>query len=78
MITVPMISPMMVINIVYTIVDSFTSMDNPVIGQIYGGTMGLQFATSAAMSIPYLLAVIIILGLVLLLYTKISGGRSSE
>lgn len=64
-ITLPMISPMILVNTVYTVIDSFTSADNRVmsfISEIYqqaGGT-----TLSAAMSWMYFLIVILMIAVV--------------
>lgn len=64
-ITFPMISPMILVNAVYTVIDSFTSQDNVMmsfIRGIYDGSSGQERAT--AMSWIYFLVVILILLLV--------------
>ena len=58
-ITVPMISPMILVNTVYTVIDAFTSSSNVVmsyISKIYSGAGG--YVLSAAMSWIYFLLVI--------------------
>ena len=67
-ITFPMISPMILVNAVYTIIDAFTSESNAVmrlIDQVYGQPGGNVL--SAAMAWMYFLVVILILALVCLL-----------
>ncbi len=64
-ITFPMISPMIFVNTIYTVIDSFTSQSNTVmvyINSVYKGTEGNVRAT--AMSWVYFLLVLLILGLV--------------
>ncbi len=64
-ITFPMISPMILVNAVYTVIDSFTSASNSVMGYISdvynraGGT-----TLSAAMSWMYFLLVILVIALI--------------
>jgi ABC-type sugar transport system permease subunit len=62
-ITFPMISPMILVNTVYTVIDSFTSQSNVVmnyISKVYGtGNEGM--VRSTAMSWMYFLVVILIL-----------------
>ncbi len=61
-ITFPMISPMILVNAVYTVIDSFTAQDNTMmsfINTIYDGSKGQERAT--AMSWLYFLVVIVIL-----------------
>ena len=70
-ITFPMISPMILVNAVYTVIDSFTAQDNTMmtfIQTIYEGSKGTVRAT--AMSWIYFLVVI----LVLLVVAAIMGG----
>lgn len=63
-ITFPMVSPLILTCVVYTIVDSFTSEGNSVMGLIedtaFSGAM--DFSASAAMAWIYFVAVAIILG----------------
>ena len=64
-ITFPMISPMILVNAVYTVIDSFTSADNNVmryIDTIYEEGDGM--VKSSAMSWIYFLIVLILLGIV--------------
>ena len=64
-ITFPMISPMILVNTIYTVIDSFTSQSNSVmtfINDIYGQSKGMVRAT--AMSWVYFLIVIVILAIV--------------
>ena len=70
-ITFPMISPMILVNAVYTVIDSFTAQDNQMmsfIKGIYDGPSGTVRAT--AMSWMYFLVVI----LMLLVVAAIMGG----
>ena len=64
-ITFPMISPMILVNAVYTVIDSFTSKSNRImsyISNVYKGTGGMIRAT--AMSWMYFLIVVAALALV--------------
>jgi len=70
-ITFPMISPMILVNAVYTVIDSFTAQDNTMmtfIQTVYEGPSGTVRAT--AMSWIYFLVVIF----VLLIVAAIMGG----
>ena len=63
-ITFPMISPMILVNAVYTVIDSFTSQSNEVmtyINKAYGNG-GREL--SSAMAWMYFLIVIVIIGVV--------------
>ena len=64
-ITIPMVSPMILVNAIYTIIDALTSSSNSVmsfISNIYSGTGGHEL--SAAMSWIYFLIVIVIIAAV--------------
>ena len=56
-ITFPMISPMILINIVYTIIDSFTDYNNPVMYVVYSKYNQLQFDLSAAYAWMYFICI---------------------
>lgn len=65
-ITFPMLSPIILLNTIYTIVDGFTDASNVLMEKIYDLSMGMQFSTAAAMSWTYFLAVLIIVGILYL------------
>lgn len=70
-ITFPMISPMILVNTIYTVIDSFTSSKNTVmsyIDTVYGNTGG--YVLSAAMSWIYFLIVIGIIAVVALVLSS--------
>ncbi|MHB1452950.1 MAG: carbohydrate ABC transporter permease [Saccharofermentanales bacterium] len=52
-ITLPMISPIVQINIIYSIVDSLTDYSNPMIQRIYGLSRDLNFSYGATLSWIY-------------------------
>jgi ABC-type sugar transport system permease subunit len=55
-ITIPIISPLMLVNLVYTVVDAFTSYGNPVMDRIYDTIMeSANYTLSSAMAIIYFL-----------------------
>ena len=71
-ITFPMISPMILVNAVYTVIDSFTSKENEMmnlINSVYSGEANGQ-VQSTAMAWMYFLVII----LILLLVAAIMGG----
>lgn len=64
-ITFPMISPMILVNAIYTVIDSFTRQSNAVmsyIGSAYSGTAGQEVST--AMAWLYFLIIIAMIGIV--------------
>lgn len=67
-ITIPMVSPMILVNAVYTVIDALTSADNSVmsyISSVYNGAGGQEL--SSAMSWMYFLIVLGIIGVVALI-----------
>jgi ABC-type sugar transport system permease subunit len=60
-ITFPMISPMILVNAIYTIIDSFTSASNVVMSYIYDIYESNQ-SLATAMSWIYFLMIILIIG----------------
>ena len=62
-ITFPMVSSMILVNVVYSIVDYFLRTDNSVMERIAGALGGLEFSFSAAMAWIYFLVVLIIIGI---------------
>ena len=65
-ITFPMLSPIILLNTIYTIVDGFTDASNVLMEKIYDLSMNMQFSLSAAMSWTYFLAVLLIVGILYL------------
>ncbi len=66
-ITFPMISPMILVNTIYTVIDSFTNSSNTLmsyIAAVYDGSNGGSNVIATAMSWIYFLVIILILALV--------------
>ncbi|MEJ6951071.1 carbohydrate ABC transporter permease [Natronospora cellulosivora (SeqCode)] len=71
LITLPMLSPLILTNIVYTIIDFFTSPSNMVIDLIRNTTFdGRGFGTASAMSWIYFLLILFVLGVVVKLVSR--------
>jgi ABC-type sugar transport system permease subunit len=71
-ITFPMVSPMILVNGVYTIIDNFTTESNSVMNVIsntYGSTMKGAKHISAAMGWMYFLIVLLIVGVVAAIFS---------
>lgn len=68
-ITLPMTLPIMLINTVYTIVDSFTSSSNEAMNQVTTAVRELNYGTAAAMSISYFLLVGVFIALVMFIFS---------
>ncbi len=74
-ITVPMLSPMIILNLIYTIVDSYSSTSNGVIGMILKGISLNRFGTSSAMAWMYFLVIAVILGVIFLITKQTSKPK---
>lgn len=71
-VTFPMVSPMILVNGVYTIIDNFTTDSNSVMNVIndtYGGAIAGAKHISAAMGWMYFLVVMLVVGLVALIFS---------
>lgn len=69
-ITLPMISPMILVNSIYTAVDLLASMNNKTISVIYEKSLSLRYAESAAMGVMYLGIVLIILAVIMFVLSR--------
>lgn len=78
MITIPMITPMIIVNLVYTVVDAFTDGTNPVMSMVTDTTKMQQYDTAAAMSWTYFLIVGVVLAIVLCLFYHFTGDKARE
>jgi len=66
-ITLPMVSPMLLVNLVYTVVNSFSSYLNPILGYIYTqGITGLNIGYASALSWIFFASAAVFLGVVFL------------
>jgi ABC-type sugar transport system permease subunit len=63
-ITFPILSPVLILNVVYTIIDSFTFFRNPVLEMIKYQFTEQEFGYSSAIAWLYFLAVLVIVGIV--------------
>ena len=63
-VTFPMIGPMLVLNLVYTVIDNFTDYGNKVMQYIYNYGKALDFSYSAALSWIYFILVLAVVGIV--------------
>jgi len=74
-ITLPMLSPTILLNIIFTIVDSFTDASNPMIYAImHYGFYSMQFEYSAAISWLYLLFILLFVGVIFLIFNRNIAG----
>ena len=64
-ITLPLITPMLLVNIVFTIIDSFTDQSNGLIGYIYNmAFVSGQYGYSAALGMIYFIFILAVIGAV--------------
>ena len=63
-ITIPMLSPMIFVSLVYTVVDTFSDATNPVMSQIQTLVTSLDNGKASAMAIPFMLIILLVLALV--------------
>ncbi len=64
LITFPMLIPIILVNTVYTIVDSFTDLSNRVMSQILGTTNNIEYGKAAAMGWTYTVIILLVLSVV--------------
>lgn len=69
-ITIPMISPMILVNVVFTVIDNFTSYSNGVIKYVTQQASDLHYSFSAAVTWIYFVVISLILLLVVGLISK--------
>lgn len=70
-ITLPMISPIILLNCVFTIVDSFTDSTNPMVSYIiYTGIQTSRYELASAIAMLYFAIIMVIIGIVFLFFRK--------
>lgn len=74
-ITIPMLLPIILVNTIFTIVDSFTSINNIVVRQISVNRELLRYGWSSAMSWVYFVIIGIVISLVMLLFAKTNSTK---
>lgn len=79
-ITIPMLTPVILLNIIYTIMDTFTSKSNPVIDVItkYFSSYNAQFEYSAAMGWLYLMFALALIGAITLFMKRFIANVSEQ
>lgn len=82
-VTIPMLSPMIFVSLVYTVVDTFADANNPVMSQIQTLILGLENGRASAFAIPFMLAIILVLAVIFSIFSRIDrdtarrkGGRA--
>ena len=69
-ITFPMISPMILANLIYTVIDTFIDSENPVMSIVLAQSRGLRYGLSAAMAWIYFLIVAVALVIIVAIVSK--------
>jgi len=69
-ITFPTISPMIFVNLIYTVIDAFVKTDNPVMQQVMSYARGWEYGFSSAMAWAYFAIVAVILGIIAAIVSK--------
>ena len=69
-ITLPYVSPMILANFIYTVIDSFTRTDNPVMLRVVAMKKDMDYAHMAAMTWAYFAIVMICVGIIAVIVNK--------
>ena len=70
-ITLPYVSPMILVNLVYTIIDTFVATDNKVMTQVLQIQDDWKYGLSAAMAWSYFIIVLVVVGIIFAIMNKI-------
>ena len=69
-ITLPYVSPMILANFIYTVIDSFTKPDNAVMGIVLSRQIDWDYARAAAMAWSYFAIVMAVVGVIVVIINK--------
>lgn len=69
-ITLPYVSPMILANFIYTVIDSFTATDNAVMARVLAKQHEWDFAYAASMAWSYFAIVMLLVGIVVLIFNR--------
>lgn len=69
-VTLPLITPIAIVNIIYTVIDSFTDYGNELLQYINDFGLHLDFAYSSALGYIYFAVIFLILGIIMLLFGR--------
>ena len=65
-ITLPMVSPMLLVNAMYTVIDTLVGADNAVVMMVYNmGAKQANYTMSATMGLVYFVVVVVVIGLLM-------------
>ncbi len=62
-ISLPMVSPMILLSVIYTVIDSFTSQNNIVMSQINQNIISANYDIASAMAVSYSLIILVIMAI---------------
>jgi len=77
-ITIPMISPMILLAVIYSIIDSFTDSSNAVMKTILSDASFLKYTDASVLSILYFASTMLFIGIIYFVLNRIlpySGSR---
>ena len=69
-ITLPYVSPMILANFIYTVIDSFTKSDNAVMARVLAKQLDWDYAYAAAMAWAYFAIVMVVVGIIVSIVNK--------
>ncbi|MEF2247385.1 carbohydrate ABC transporter permease [Paenibacillus sp. IITD108] len=69
-ITFPLVSPFILVVAVYSIIDTFTDFENPVMKKIFNLVAGMHYETVSTLGLVYFLLVLIVIGVVTALISR--------
>ncbi len=70
-ISLPMVSPLILLSVVYTIVDNFNGSNNQVIGTIHSNIISVNYDIASAMAVCYSIIILLILVVVFAVLNKV-------
>lgn len=77
MVTLPMLAPILLVNTVYTVVDSFTDLSNPVMEQILNHLSSLEYGRASVMGWVFTLVMLVLLGVIFALFRRTQKNRQT-
>ena len=70
-ISFPMVSPLILVSVVYSVVDSFTNISNGVISTIHSTSFeSMKFGLGTAMAVSYMAIILTLLGIIYKIISK--------
>lgn len=69
-ITLPYVSPMILANFIYTVIDSFTATDNAVMSRVLEKQLEWDYGYAAAMAWSYFAIVMVVVGIITVIINK--------